>query len=47
MNETLNIGYIYELVCSETGNIYYGSTCKPHTRYLHHRENIINVCRDI
>lgn len=37
MNETLNIGYIYELVCSETGNIYYGSTCKPHTRYLHHR----------
>lgn len=37
MNETLDLGYIYELVCSETGNSYYGSTSKPHARYLHHR----------
>ena len=30
------IGYIYKLICSETNNVYYGSTTNPLRRYHQH-----------
>tara|TARA_R100001086_G_scaffold249774_1_gene190840 strand:+ start:1397 stop:1861 length:465 start_codon:yes stop_codon:yes gene_type:complete len=37
------IGYIYKLVCSETDNVYYGSTTDPLRRYNQHC-SIYNNC---
>ncbi len=37
MSIVYEFGYIYQLVCSETGNSYYGSTSNPSARYNHHR----------
>lgn len=30
------IGYVYKLICSETGKVYYGSTTNPLRRYYQH-----------
>ena len=37
------IGYIYRLICSETGNLYFGSTTSPDKRYRKHKSKF-NKC---
>ena len=37
-------GKIYKLVCSETGNIYYGSTCDTLKQRLRSHKNPGNIC---
>ncbi len=44
MEKKYEIGYIYKLICSETGDCYYGSTCKPIERYQRHI-HFTNNCR--
>jgi len=38
------IGYIYKLTCSESGNVYYGSTTDPLRRYKQH-QRVNNTCK--
>ncbi len=44
MEKIFEIGYIYKLICSETGDCYYGSTINPVKRFARHRQQN-NTCK--
>ncbi len=44
MEKKYETGYIYKLICSETGDCYYGSTFNPMKRYSRHRQQD-NKCK--